>query len=71
LNAGKGDDALLERHPYPLNDLRIIKPQIEALIAKGVNLKEYTVSWRSSGSGELRGEYQSRRYAGKIAAMVG
>jgi hypothetical protein len=43
LNAGKGDDGLLERHPLPMNDLRIIKPQIEALIAKGVNLKEYTV----------------------------
>jgi hypothetical protein len=43
LNTGKGDDALLERHPLPMNDLRIIKPQIEALMAKGVNLKEYTV----------------------------
>jgi len=43
LNVGKGSDELLERHPIPMNDLRIIKPQIEALMAKGVNLKEYTV----------------------------
>ncbi len=43
LNLGKGNDELLERHPLPMNDLRIIKPQIEALMAKGVNLKEYTV----------------------------
>jgi hypothetical protein len=43
LNVGKGDDAKLERHPLPMNDLRIIKPQIEALVAKGVNLNEYTV----------------------------
>jgi hypothetical protein len=43
LNAGKGDDAKLERHPLGMNDLRIIKPQIEALAAKGVNLEEYTV----------------------------
>jgi hypothetical protein len=43
LNIGKGDDALLERHPLAMNDLRIIKPQIEALMAKGVNLKEYSV----------------------------
>jgi hypothetical protein len=43
LNIGKGDDARLERHPLSMDDLRIIKPQIEALIAKGVNLKEYTV----------------------------
>jgi len=43
MNIGKGDDARLERHPLSMDDLRIIKPQVEALIAKGVNLKEYTV----------------------------
>jgi hypothetical protein len=43
LNVGKGQDAKLERHPLSMNDLRIIKPQIESLIAKGVNLEEYTV----------------------------
>lgn len=36
-------DGKLERHPLDMNDLRIIKPQIEALMAKGVDLEEYTV----------------------------
>jgi hypothetical protein len=41
---GKGaDDALLERHPVSMDDLRIVKPQIEALMAKGVDLTEYEV----------------------------
>jgi hypothetical protein len=43
LNIGKGLDAKLERHPLSMNDLRIIKPQIDELIAKKVNLEEYTV----------------------------
>lgn len=36
-------DALRARHPVTMDDLRIIKPQIEALMAKGVDLEEYTV----------------------------
>lgn len=36
-------DALLERHPVTMDDLRILKPQIEALQAKGVDLSEYNV----------------------------
>jgi len=36
-------DALLERHPVSMDDLRIIRPQIEALMAKGVDLSEYNV----------------------------
>ncbi len=36
-------DAMLERHPLGMDDLRIIKPQIEALMAKGVDLSEYNV----------------------------
>ena len=36
-------DALLERHPVTMDDLRIMRPQIEALIAKGVDLSEYNV----------------------------
>ncbi len=41
---GKGaDDARLERHPVTMDDLRIIKPQIEALMAKGVDMEEYEV----------------------------
>jgi hypothetical protein len=44
IQMGKGaDDAKLERHPVSMDDLRIIKPQIEALMAKGVDMEEYTV----------------------------
>jgi hypothetical protein len=43
MNKGGPYDALLERHPLSMNDLRIIKPQIEALMAKGVDLEEYNV----------------------------
>jgi len=43
-NKGKTKyDALLERHPVTMDDLRIIKPQIEALLAKGEDLEEYNV----------------------------
>jgi hypothetical protein len=42
LNKG-ADDARLERHPVTMDDLRIIKPQIEALMAKGVDMEEYEV----------------------------
>ena len=43
LNKGGPNDAMLERHPVSMDDLRIIKPQIEALMAKGVDLGEYNV----------------------------
>ena len=43
LNKGGPNDAMLERHPLSMDDLRIIKPQIEALMAKGVDLGEYNV----------------------------
>lgn len=43
MNLGGPYDDLLERHPLSMNDLRIIKPQIEGLMAKGVDLEEYNV----------------------------
>ena len=43
MNLGGKYDELLERHPLGMNDLRIIKPQIEALMAKGADLQEYNV----------------------------
>jgi hypothetical protein len=43
MNLGGKYDELLERHPLSMNDLRIIKPQIEALMAKGVDLQEYNI----------------------------
>lgn len=44
MNKGKTKyDALLERHPLTMDDLRLIRPQIEQLLAKGVDLEEYNV----------------------------
>ena len=43
LNQGVGDQDKLDRHPLSMNDLRIIKPQIEALVSQKVDLGEYTV----------------------------
>lgn len=43
MNLGGPNDALLERHPLTMNDLRIIKPQIEALMASGADLQEYNI----------------------------
>jgi hypothetical protein len=41
----KGDERAFqqERHPITMDELRILKPQIEALQAKGVDLLDYTV----------------------------
>lgn len=43
MNKGTGNDDKLDRHPLTMNDLRIIKPQIESLAASGVDLGEYNV----------------------------
>jgi hypothetical protein len=43
LNKGSKYDAMLERHPLSMDDLRIIKKDMETLIAKGVDLGEYEV----------------------------
>lgn len=43
MNAGSPDKEKMDRHPISMTDLRILKPQIEALQAKGVDLEEYTV----------------------------
>jgi hypothetical protein len=43
MNKGKGNDAMLDRHPVTMDDLRIMKPEMEALMAKGVHMDEYEV----------------------------
>jgi hypothetical protein len=43
MNKGGARDAQLERHPLTMDSLRMIRPQVEALMAKGVDLDEYTV----------------------------
>ncbi len=44
MNKGTKNDALLERHPVTMDDLRIIKDQVKALEDKGgVDLRDYSV----------------------------
>jgi len=43
MNKGTANDALLERHPLSMDDLRMIRDQVKALEAKGVDMRDYTV----------------------------
>ncbi|MGA8864525.1 MAG: hypothetical protein WBM09_12390 [Gallionella sp.] len=43
LNAGDPNRAMLERHPVSMDDLRIMKPEMEALMARGVDMNDYEV----------------------------
>lgn len=42
-NKGSQFTPQLERHPVTMDDLRVLKPQIEALTKSGVDLRDYTV----------------------------
>jgi hypothetical protein len=42
-NQGGPWAALRERHPVSMDDLRALKPQIEALMKKGVDLQDYNI----------------------------
>jgi hypothetical protein len=63
MNKGTSNDALLARHPLTMDDLRLIKAQIQALQAdKNIDLRDYTVvganvvlanfegNWRADGT---------------------
>jgi hypothetical protein len=53
------DEAMLERHPLTMDDLRAIKPQIEALEAQGVDLKDYTVVGPNVVQANFEGNYRA------------
>ncbi len=59
MNRGKGHDALLERHPLTMDDLRLIAPQIRALAAKGVDLGDYTVVGANVVLANFEGNYRA------------
>jgi hypothetical protein len=59
LNKGSPYEALLERHPLTLDDLRIIRPQIEALMAKNVDLEEYNVVGNQVVMANFEGNYKA------------
>ncbi len=43
MNKGTPNDGLLERHPVTMDDLRMIRDQVTALEAKGVDMRDYSV----------------------------
>lgn len=49
----------LDRHPVTMNDLRIIKPQIEALVHQGVDMKDYTVVGHEVVIANFEGNYRA------------
>lgn len=52
-------DALRERHPVTMDDLRIIKPRIEELMAKGVDLEDYEVVGDKVVFANFEGNYRA------------
>ena len=52
-------DGLRARHPVTMDDMRMIKPKIEALIAKGVDLEDYTVVGEKVVLANFEGNYRA------------
>lgn len=52
-------DALRARHPVTMDDMRIIKPKIEALMAKGVDLEDYEVVGDQVVFANFEGNYRA------------
>lgn len=64
-NAGGPDQALLERHPLSMDDLRLIKTQVEELQKAGKDLKDYEVVGPDVVRANFEGNYRadgSREY---------
>jgi hypothetical protein len=59
MSQGSENSALLERHPVTMNDLRIIKPQIEALQKQGVDMKDYEVVGQQVVKANFEGNYRA------------
>jgi len=59
MNKGTSDDALLARHPLSMDDLRLIKAQIQGLQAdKSVDLHDYTVVGANVVLANFEGNYR-------------
>jgi len=58
MNKGTSADALLIRHPLTMDDLRLIRPQILELQAKGVDLHDYTVVGPNVVLANFEGNYR-------------
>ena len=80
----KGDERAFqqERHPITMDELRTLKPQIEALQAKGVDLLDYTVvgpnivlanfegNYRANGSRERQQPWWDKGYTIDIFYVI-
>jgi len=75
MNKGTSNDGLLARHPLSMDDLRLIKAQIQSLQAdKNVDLRDYTVvgnnvvlanfegNWRADGTRVRQQPWWDRGY---------
>ena len=58
-HGGANNDAQLARHPLTMDDLRLIAPQIKALEARGVDLKDYTVLGQNIVLANFEGNYRA------------
>jgi hypothetical protein len=58
MNQGDENSALLERHPVTMDDLRLIKRQIEELQQSGKDLKEYEVVGPKVVQANFEGNYR-------------
>ena len=59
MNTGVGNnDAQLARHPLTMDDLRLIAPQIKALEARGVDLRDYTIVGANIVIANFEGNYR-------------
>jgi hypothetical protein len=58
-HGGANNDAQLARHPLTMDDLRLIAPQIKALEARGVDLKDYTVVGQNIVLANFEGNYRA------------
>jgi hypothetical protein len=53
------NEALLERHPVTMNDLRMIKPRMESLLAQGVDMHDYEVVGPDVVLANFEGNYRA------------
>ncbi len=59
MHQGSEYNPQLVRHPVTLDDLRILKPKIDELIQKGVDMKDYTVVGHDVVIANFEGNYRA------------
>jgi hypothetical protein len=53
------NEALLERHPVTMDDLRMIKPEMEELVKQGVDMRDYEVVGPDVVLANFEGNYRA------------